>query len=136
MAEKLTPAPGFSLRVLSRTEEQLVMEARYAGGGSPPPAHFHPAQDERFEVLAGTMRAKVDGTESDLSAGQSLEVGGGTSHLWNAGREEAVVRWVTAPAGQTLEFCRELAAIGSGASENEPATLLERYRDVFRLAEG
>ena len=27
-------------------------------GGSPPPAHFHPAQDEHFEVLAGlTVRA-------------------------------------------------------------------------------
>ena len=53
--------------MLSRTEQELVLEARYAGGGSPPPAHFHPAQDERFEVFAGAMRARIDGRESELT---------------------------------------------------------------------
>ena len=67
MTEELAISPGASLRVLSRTEQELVLEARYAGGGSPPPAHFHPAQDERFEVFAGAMRARIDGRESELT---------------------------------------------------------------------
>jgi len=67
MADELAISPGASLRVVSRTERELVLEARYAGGGSPPPAHFHPAQDERFEVLAGAMRARIDGRESELT---------------------------------------------------------------------
>ena len=133
MTEELVISPGASLRVLSCTEQELVLEARYAGGGSPPPAHFHPAQDERFEVLAGAMRARIGGTESELDAGEVIEVPRGTAHqFWNPGEEEAAVRWITLPAGRTLEFFRELAAAASG--EGDPATLLERYADTFRVA--
>jgi mannose-6-phosphate isomerase-like protein (cupin superfamily) len=135
MTEELAISPGASLRVLSRTDQELVLEARYAAGGSPPPAHFHPAQDERFEVLAGAMRARIDGRESELDAGDVIEVPRGTAHqFWNPGEEEAAVRWITLPAGRTLEFFRELAGAGSGSGEGDPATLLERYADTFRLA--
>jgi mannose-6-phosphate isomerase-like protein (cupin superfamily) len=135
MADELAISPGASLCVVSRTERELVLEARYAGGGSPPPAHFHPAQDERFEVLAGAIRARVDGKESELDVGDVLEVPRGTAHqFWNPGEEEAAVRWITVPAGRTLEFFRELAAATSGSAEGDPATLLERFADTFRLA--
>ena len=38
--------------------------------GSAPPPHFHPAQDERFEVLEGELSAVVDGAERTLRAGR------------------------------------------------------------------
>ncbi|MBV9808571.1 MAG: hypothetical protein JO286_15395 [Solirubrobacterales bacterium] len=35
--------PGQVLEVLESSEDVLVLETTYAPGGSPPPAHFHPA---------------------------------------------------------------------------------------------
>ena len=57
----LTPHESVTLR--SETPEAIEVEALYAPGGDPPPAHLHPAQDERFEVLAGELRTKVAGRE-------------------------------------------------------------------------
>ena len=86
-------------------------------------------------MLAGAIRARVDGNESELDVGDVLEVPRGTAHqFWNPGEEEAAVRWITVPAGRTLEFFRELAAATSGSAEGDPATLLERFADTFRLA--
>ena len=136
MAEKLTIADGTKLTVISRSEELLELEVSYDGGGTPPPPHLHPAQDERFEILAGTITAKLDGREQELSAGEVLEIPRNTVHqMWNAGGERAVVRWSTMPAGRTLDWFREIAAVQRGEPSSDPATLLERYSDTFRLAD-
>ena len=70
MSETLKLGPHDSLEIVSSTPEALEVEASYRPGGSPPPAHFHPAQDERFEVLDGAMRARVDGEERELADGR------------------------------------------------------------------
>jgi len=44
------------ITIVRETPELLELEAVYDPGGSPPPAHYHPSQDERFEVLAGAVR--------------------------------------------------------------------------------
>ncbi len=135
LQELLAIAPGTTLRVLAHEPERLELEASYEGGGAEPPAHLHPSQDERFEVLAGRMRARIDGRERELSAGESVEIAAGTEHqMWNAGTERAVMRWTTMPAGRTLDWFRELAATIAGEPIGDPANLLERYSDVFRLA--
>jgi mannose-6-phosphate isomerase-like protein (cupin superfamily) len=135
-AEVLAVGPGTTLRVTAHDERHLEFEASYAGGGTPPPAHLHPSQDERFEVLAGAMRVRIAGHERELAAGEVLDVPRGTAHqMWNAGEEQAVMRWTTTPAGRTLDWFRELAAAMAGTPVGDPATLLERYSDVFRLAE-
>jgi mannose-6-phosphate isomerase-like protein (cupin superfamily) len=135
--EVLEVGPGTTLRVLAHDEQRLVFEASYSGGGSPPPAHLHPQQDEHFEVLAGAMRAKIADRDLELPAGEVLDVPRNTPHqMWNAGEEQAVMRWTTTPAGRTLDWFREVAAAMAGTPVGDPATLLERYSDVFRLAEG
>ena len=60
---KLTPTESVTIR--SSTPEALEVEAEYGPDGSPPPKHWHPAQDERFRVLEGTLRARVDGIERE-----------------------------------------------------------------------
>lgn len=93
MAEELEIGPGTKLDVVSHSDELLGLRASYEGGGKPPPPHLHPAQDERFEILAGTMRAKVAGLEQTLSAGEVLEIPRRTVHqMWNEGEEQALVR--------------------------------------------
>lgn len=143
MGERLALNPTDSLEVISVGPEALVVEATYAPGGSPPPAHFHPAQDERFEVLAGAMRAVVDGDEVELGEGAELEIARGQVHkMWNPGEVPARTRWRTTPAGRTLEWFRVLddvlgpaGAIAAGR-EVDFAALLEEYGDVFRLELG
>jgi mannose-6-phosphate isomerase-like protein (cupin superfamily) len=136
MSEQLALGPGTTLRVRSHDEQALVLEATYAGGSSPPPAHLHPAQDERFEVRAGEMHALVAGERRTIAGGEVLEIPRGTVHqMWNEGEEQAVVLWRTAPPGRTLDWFRELAATLRGEGREDPATLLGDYADVFVLVE-
>lgn len=50
--------------------------------GFVPPAHVHPRQEERFEVVSGTLRGRVAGKERALKAGEALAVPRGTRHTW------------------------------------------------------
>ena len=65
---KLTPSE--SVTVMRSEVEVLEVEAIYGPEGSPPPKHFHPAQDERFTILEGRLTTKVDGVERELAEGR------------------------------------------------------------------
>jgi mannose-6-phosphate isomerase-like protein (cupin superfamily) len=140
MRETLKLGPHDSLEIVSSTPEAFEVEASYRPGGSPPPAHLHPAQDERFEVLEGSVRARVDGDERELCEGDEIEIGRGRVHqMWNPGAEPARVRWVTVPGGRTEQWFRTLDGLfreGGDIAEGREvdfAALLEEYSDVFRL---
>ena len=141
--ETLALTPHEHVTVRSATPEALEVEAVYGPNGSAPPKHLHPAQDERFEVLAGELRTRVGGEERTLRAGDTLEIPRGTPHqMWNAAAQEARVRWVTTPAGRTLAWFRGLDSLqrsGRVGRNGMPGPLafavyLTEYRDVFRLA--
>jgi quercetin dioxygenase-like cupin family protein len=54
--------------------------------------HIHPHQEERLEVISGSVRFRIGGVEQSGSAGQPLIVPPGTSHgFWNSGGDEAHV---------------------------------------------
>jgi quercetin dioxygenase-like cupin family protein len=136
MDEELKLGPGTTLQVIAHDERMLQLRATYAPAGAPPPAHLHPEQDERFEVLAGAMRNRIAGRDGELREGDVLEIGRGTAHqMWNASDELAVVDWRTTPAGRTLDWFRALSAVLAGESAADPAALLAEYGDVFRLVE-
>ena len=143
MAEVLRLTPTESVEVKVSSPDAFEVEATYGPLGSPPPGHFHPAQDEHFEVLAGTMRVKIDGEERDLTAGETVDVERGRVHqMWNPGQQPARVRWRTAPAGRTEQWFRAIDALhreGRVGRNGMPSPLafgvmLTEYRDVFRLA--
>ena len=132
---KLTPHE--SVEILEETPDLLVVEVTYGSPGKPPPAHFHPSQDEHFAVQSGRLSTKVAGTERILEPGETLDVPRGTAHqMWNAGPDPVVARWTTKPAGRTGEWFRRLALVRErGAMPPLPvmAALLTEYDDVFRL---
>lgn len=140
MNETLKLGPHGSLEIVASTPEAFEAEASYRPGSSPAPAHFHPAQDERFEVLEGSITTRVDGEERELAAGERIEIGRGQVHqMWNPGAEPARVRWVTTPGGRTEQWFRTLDGLfreGGDLAEGRQvdfAALLEEYDDVFRL---
>ena len=134
-----------SVRILPGDGPDLLVEATYGAGGSPPPPHTHPAQDESFEVLEGSISTKVAGERRTLAVGETIEIPRGQAHqMWNPGSEPAKVRWTTSPAGRTEQWFRALDALqreGKTDSKGLPsplafAVVAESFEDTFRLAVG
>ena len=138
---------GFTLRFVKTSAdtngELLEVEATYTPKGVAPPAHFHPRQEEHFEVLRGTVRVRFAGEIRDLHAGEVLVVPPGVPHaMWNATDEEASLRWQTRPALRTEDFflrLMTLAKLGRVNANGAPclldvAVLFRTHRDEVRLA--
>ena len=133
MAEEgaLFEAPdGNTLRLVRITAGLLEMEATYSGEGAMPPPHFHPSQDERFEVLQGAVNVVVEGEPRRHEAGEAFEVPAGTVHQM-AGDGQARVKWEVRPALKTAEF---FEALYTGEAMKDPAAFLQRFADEFRIA--
>ena len=107
--------------------ELLEMEASYGGSGQLPPEHLHPRQVERFEVLEGSVRTIIGGSERVYETGATFEVPAGTPHQMT-GEGPARMRWEVRPALRTAEFFERLYADPASAGE-----LLEEFSDEIRL---
>jgi mannose-6-phosphate isomerase-like protein (cupin superfamily) len=81
-------------------------------GAKGPPEHIHPSAAEHFEVLRGTLRARVGGIEQEIPTGGALDIPAGTLHSWwNAGGEEVQVRVQLTPAGRMETFLETIYAL-------------------------
>jgi quercetin dioxygenase-like cupin family protein len=144
-SRQLKLTPGESLTVLRSTPERLDVEATYRAAGSPPPKHYHPDQDEHFEVLSGRIRVRAGDAERELGPEETIDIPRGTPHqIWNAAGNEARVLWQTSPGARTLEWFEAIDRLqreGRVGANGMPgplafAALLTEYSDVFRLAVG
>jgi quercetin dioxygenase-like cupin family protein len=138
---KLTP--GESLAIRQSGPDLLEVEGTWAPSGRPPPKHFHPSQDEHFEVLEGTLHARVDGIERELPAGANLDIPRNSVHqMWNPGSEPARALWQTRPGGRTEQWFRAIDRLhreGRVGDNGMPgplafAVLLTEFDDTIRLA--
>ena len=111
---------------MSIEDELLEMEALYPGDGSLPPEHFHPSQDEHFEVIDGTVRAIIDGEEHHYGPGESFDVPAGTHHQM-AAETQARFKWEVRPALRTAEFFERLY------SGNPGPDFLSEFSDEIRF---
>ena len=143
MATQLKLTPSESLEVRQSSPDALEVLATYGAGGSPPPRHSHPRQDEHFEVLEGTIHARVEGEERVLGEGEQIDIPRGALHqMWNPGAEPARVLWRTTPGGRTEEwFCAVDALnrskrVGRNGMPSPVAfaVLLPEFDDTIRLA--
>lgn len=110
------------------------MRVTYAPHSDLPPSHLHPAQDETFEILEGSVEFILDGVRTELAAPAVVEVPRGTVHqLHNPSDHPATVIWSTRPALRTGEF---FIALHEAAGDIERlVAVLAEYDDVFCLAD-
>lgn len=140
------PVTGQRLTFLVTTADTggaaLEVETAYRPGGARPPLHFHPSQQEDFEVLEGAVEAMVGAERRTLRAGDALTVPPGTPHAMWCEAAPARLRWRTAPALETEAFFETvwgLAAAGRMTSRgvlrlSQMALTGPEFKDEFRLA--
>ncbi len=120
--------------------ELLEMEACYAAGQDIGEMlmHYHPNQDEEFEVLEGVMTVELNGVRRHYVAGQRFSVPRNTVHgMRNCGSVPARIHWEVRPALQTQEFFETilpLADTGELYEATRMAQLFKQFGHVFRLA--
>jgi mannose-6-phosphate isomerase-like protein (cupin superfamily) len=79
--------------------ELLAFELTLDPDGHVPGAHIHAEQEERFEVVSGTMRFRMNGRKIVAGPGETVVVPAGARHKFaNGGDEPAVVRVEVRPA--------------------------------------
>ena len=98
----------------------LVGELTVSPGGQVIGEHIHDHLEETFEVLAGRINVRLDGTEFELGAGERAEVPRGVAHdWWNASGEDAVVRVRVEPAGRFEEMLTTVFALARAGRTND-----------------
>ena len=122
------------LDILTRTPELLVMDASYDAADSPPPPHYHPSQDEHFEVLEGGIALKVGHERSVVPACESFDIPRGVAHSLGPADGPARVRWEVRPALRTEQFLVEALELGADAPLAERLAHVQRYAEEIRLA--
>lgn len=122
-----------TLRVIASTPDALELESTWTGTNRKPPRHYHPHQDERFEILEGELTIELSREPATvLRAGDTLEVPHGTVHrMWNAGTETTRGTWLVTPGMRTEEMFRYL---DRGMSPLRTVRMLWTFRREFRLS--
>jgi quercetin dioxygenase-like cupin family protein len=123
--------------------QAVVIETFVQPNGFVAAAHVHPSQEERFEVLRGTVGFKIGRKKLAAGPGQRLTVPAGTAHkFWNAGDDEAHFVCEVRPALQfesLIETMFGLAADNKTNRKGMPnplrlAVIANAHFDTVRLS--
>jgi quercetin dioxygenase-like cupin family protein len=133
--ELVNPATGLRtvFRETARTtggellQVDWIGESRWTTG----PDHLHPFQEERFEVLSGTLGLRVAGLDRRHDPGDAVVVPAGVPHAaWNAGEDDVHVLVDFRPALRTEVAFETLA----GLARDGKTTAAGVPRNPLRLA--
>jgi quercetin dioxygenase-like cupin family protein len=92
--------------------ELLEIELELAADGAVPGAHIHPEQEERFEVIEGTMSFRMGLKKIVAGPGEVVTVPAGKVHAFkNAGDDTAKVRVQVRPALQMEQLFETTVAL-------------------------
>ena len=122
--------------------QAVVFETFVQPNGFVAAAHVHPNQEERFEILRGSVGFKIGRKKLVAGPGQRLSIPAGTPHkFWNAGEDEAHFVCEVRPAlqfEQLIETMFSLAADGKTNRKGMPnpfrlAPIANAHFDTVRL---
>ena len=123
--------------------ELLEMEATYVPNSEQPPLHYHPYQEEQFEVLDGTFHVRIGETEHTFQTGEQFTVLPNTPHwMHNISDEEGRLLWQVHPALKTQDFFATMWGLIADGKTNanglpnllQLAVILQAYRNEFRAS--
>ena len=146
--ELVNPATGLRtvFRETAGTTSGGLLQVDWIGdsGWTTGPDHVHPYQEERFEVLSGTLGLRLEGTERIYRTGETITVAPAEKHTaWNAGDDEVHVLVDLRPALRTEWAFETLAALAQAGRTTDAgiprnplrlAQILRHYDDEIRLA--
>lgn len=120
------------LRIVTSEPEALELESTWTHPTKKPPRHFHPHQDEHFEVLEGELVVELDRQPVRvLRSGDALDVPRGVAHrMWSASPDRTRATWRVTPRLRTEELFR---FIDGGTSPIRVARMLWEFRNEYRL---
>jgi quercetin dioxygenase-like cupin family protein len=130
------------LRTAADTDGELLeVEVTYPPQSERPSVHYHPHQEERFEVFSGVIRAQIGEEAHEFQAGDQFVVPAGQPHwMHNASDEPARVNWQTRPALRTEVFfetvwnMRRDGKFGpQGPNLLQAVVIGQEYSEEFRL---
>jgi quercetin dioxygenase-like cupin family protein len=111
----------------------LEMDDYWEAPGHRAPEHIHPQMQERWEVIAGTARFRIDGVERSAGPGDVVIAPPGVRHMaWNPGTKPVHLRVQMRPALRWEIFVERLFALLSGPAASTPQardSLLELMRE-------
>jgi mannose-6-phosphate isomerase-like protein (cupin superfamily) len=100
--------------------EAVVLEAFVKPNGFVAAAHVHPHQEERFQVLRGTVGFRIGRKELVAGPGQRVTVPAGTAHkFWNAGDDEVHFVCEVRPALQFEQLIETMFALATDGKTNK-----------------
>jgi mannose-6-phosphate isomerase-like protein (cupin superfamily) len=130
--DMLTMPDGTSFSIIQSAADsggkRIEFEITMAPGALGPPKHFHPRQDESWNVLEGELSVFVDDGWRTLGEGQSLSIPPDTVHTLR-NRSGGLVRFrdVHEPALDFQDYIEALhrqAAAGKITGRMTPSTLI------------
>jgi mannose-6-phosphate isomerase-like protein (cupin superfamily) len=122
--------------------QAVVIETFVQPNGFVAATHVHPSQEERFEVLRGSVGFKIGRKKLVAGPGQRLTVPPGTAHnFWNAGEEEAHFVCEVRPALQFESLLETMFALAEDGKTNRKgmpnplhlAVIANAHFDTVRL---
>jgi len=105
-------------------------------------AHVHPYQQERFEVIEGSVTFRIDDQEITASPGDPILVAAGRKHqFWNAGDVTAGFACEVRPALQFEQLIETMFSLAQAGKTNEKgmpnplrlAVIARAHFDTVRL---
>ena len=122
--------------------EYVLFECLVKASGFVAAAHVHPFQQERFQILEGTVMFRIDGQGVAAEPGDAILIPAGRKHqFWNAGDEDVRFACEVRPAlqfEQLIETMFSLARAGKTNRKGMPnplrlAVIARAHFDTVRL---
>ena len=122
--------------------QAVVIETYVQPNGFVAAAHVHPGQEERFEVLSGSVGFRMGREKLVAGPGQRITVPAGTPHkFWNAGEDVAHFVCEVRPALQFESLLKTMFALAADGKTNRKgmpnllrlAVIANAHFDTVRL---
>jgi quercetin dioxygenase-like cupin family protein len=134
---KILNAEGYGLIFRKTAQdtngELLEMDAFYRPRGTKPPLHFHPSQEEYFQVLSGIFQVQLADQSQVYKAGESFQVPIGVPHaMYNISDEKGHLVWQTRPALNSEGFFEAVWGMEQQESSQNGIRRLLRLAAIFQ----